>query len=112
MKRYALLFLLFMALPALACSLPAQQPMTHYHVYNYTVDVEIEANDAATVNNHVNLGQNVESKADFGGSSGDSARSTGDEDFGAVAGIMGMGYVFLVSLCFAVIWWLGRGVSQ
>ena len=110
MKRYALLFLLFMALPALACSLPAQQPMTHYHVYNYTVDVEIEANDSATVNNHVNLAESIQSQADFGGSSGDSARSTGDEDFGAVAGVMG--YAFLVFFCGVVIWWLGRGVSQ
>ena len=104
MKRYALLFLiLLLALPALACSLPAQQPTPHYHVYN--VDIEIEANDAATVNNHVNLGQNVESQADFGGSSGDSARSTGDEGFGA--GIIG--YAFLVLFCGVVIWWLGRG---
>jgi hypothetical protein len=106
MKRYALLFLLFMALPAFTC-LPAQQPTPHYHVYNYNVNVDIKANDAATVNNHVNLGQNVESQADFGGSSGDSARSTGDQDFGAVGGVMG--YVFLVFFCGVVIWWLGRG---
>jgi hypothetical protein len=111
MKRYIFLLLALLALPALACDLPTGQAQTpHYHVYNYNVNVDIQANDAATVNNHVNLGQNVESQADFDGSSGDSARSTGDQDFGAVAGIMG--YAFLVFFCFAIVWLLGRGVSQ